>query len=92
MSDFQAISHGDAAMSDTIYIDGVKRRATHIGAVFFVDADCLPGRRCAQHTLTSAAVVCLKNGGSVYTTGHWYSMRPSRKILPAVIQQSKVTP
>lgn len=62
---------------DFIYINNVKRQlVTPLGTRFFVDADCLPGRRCAQHTLQPVSVDWLKRGGKVRTSGNWYSLSP----------------
>lgn len=61
-----------------IYINGIKRNATHLGTQFFVDSDSLPMRRCAQHSLRPCAVGHLQAGGRVYTAGNWYSLQPDK--------------
>lgn len=62
-----------------IYIDGVRRRATHLGTPMFVDSDDLPCRRCAQHSLNAISVHHLQQGGRVHTSGHWYSLSPDKE-------------
>lgn len=57
-----------------IYIDNVRRNATHLGSVFFVDSDSHPFQRCAQHSLTLEALAALKRGTRVRTSGCVYSL------------------
>lgn len=67
----------DNGMPTTLYINGVKRNATELGVKVYADSDSLPGRRCSCHSFNRGSVEHLKNGGRVFTSGNWYSLRPN---------------
>lgn len=65
-----------------IYIDGEPRNlVTPLAERFFVDHPSLPGRRCAQHTLSGYAILHLQHGGRVFTSGSWYSLSPDKEPI-----------
>ena len=63
-------------MDQVIYINGERRMTTELGSRFFVDSDSLPNRFCSQHSLSKFSVNHLNSGGTVFTSGNRYSLKP----------------
>lgn len=66
-------------MNRTIFINGTRHNCEWVSnRVFFADTPELPHRRCSQHAFADgSARMHMENGGTVFSSGNRYSMRPA---------------
>ncbi len=64
------------SLPTSIYVNGSKRKASHIGTTFHTDSECTPNKKVASHSITLQDVFAIQRGERIFSGGNYYSLHP----------------